>query len=93
MATTETTTDKLTAHVEQVATEKHASGHVDKETADLMTIAIKESKLRLTSRASLQFFGFLFVAYCSRRTQLASLNSSLAASRLTMGDRFVGYGI
>jgi hypothetical protein len=61
------TNDALGAHLEQISTEKQASGHVvDKETADLMAIAIKESKLRHTSRASLRFYDFLFVAYCSK---------------------------
>lgn len=58
--------DPLAAHVEQIATNKHERGHVvDQETSDLMAIAIKESKLRHTSPASLRFYGFLFVAYCS----------------------------
>ena len=70
--------DTLAAHVEQIATEKHGASHgIDKETADVMAIAIKQSKLRHTSKSSLKFYAFLFVAYCSMSMpKLANLPSS-----------------
>lgn len=67
------TSDVLTAHLEQMPSEKLDGNHVvDKETAGLMASAIKKSKLSHTSWASLRFYGFLFVAYCSKSSELYS---------------------
>ena len=88
------TVDKetLAAHIEQISADhKHDGSHVvDKEAADLMAIAIKTSKLRHTSKASLQFYGFLFVAYCSK---LILHFSDFFKFRLTSRNRLLGHRI